>query len=160
MPLDTNSEINKNRDSGLILGPCVMCGKQLRKLSHCGPWVGEGMHIKCWKEKESKAADEAYAKIKQEREGPQGWLLSPKEQEAMFRLAKAQREERIGPQTVVEYIQAQPQREAFVEWLRKKKEAPFDAIADLVEAGPKDTESMQPLLDAMKEERDHRANNE
>ncbi len=48
--------------------PCERCGKALRKLSHYGPWVAEGMHIKCWKEKQSKAVDEAYRKTQQDRE--------------------------------------------------------------------------------------------
>ena len=30
-------------------GPCAMCGNDLRKLSHYGPWIPERLHQKCWK---------------------------------------------------------------------------------------------------------------
>ncbi len=30
-------------------GPCAMCGNNLRKLSHYGPWIPERLHQKCWK---------------------------------------------------------------------------------------------------------------
>ena len=72
MPLDMNNEIdrdtvNATRTTGLILGPCVMCEKQLRKLSHCGPWVRDSMHVKCWKAREKEKADQEYLLSKQKR---------------------------------------------------------------------------------------------
>ena len=55
-------------------GPCEMCGKNLRKLSHSGPWVPERLHQKCWKAQQKAKADQEY-------------LLSKQAREALFRRA-------------------------------------------------------------------------
>ena len=74
-----------------------------------------------------------------------------KEEEAMLRHMLARHTAALtrmdhGPQTIVEYIQAQPQREAFVEWLRKKQDARFDAVANTIEAGPDFNEAEEAYL--------------
>ena len=74
-----------------------------------------------------------------------------KEEEVMLRRMLAHHQAAIartdfGPQTIIEYIQAQPQREAFVEWLRKKQDARFDAVANTIEAGPDFNEAEEAYL--------------
>ena len=101
-------------------GPCKSCGKALMKPTRIGPWCLESMHIPCWKRTEAEKA---------------------KEEEVMLRRMLAHHEAAMsrtdyGPETILEYIQAQPQREAFVKWLRKKRNASFDVVADMIEAGP------------------------
>ena len=148
-------------------GPCKSCGKAPRKLTRVGPWCLEGMHITCWKKKESKKTDEAYRQQQQNREDlfkraldGDPTLEVPEWMQALlasvrYRMmgdpdAKVDAKDihtafwswnglgppTAGPETIVEYIQAQPQRAAFVEWLRKKQDASYDAVADTIEAGP------------------------
>ena len=52
-------------------GPCAMCGKNLRKVSHFGPWVPERLHQKCWKEQQRAANNP-------------GWLLNTRQQNEML----------------------------------------------------------------------------
>ena len=59
--------IGETRNSN-ALGPCAMCGKNLRKVSHSGPWVTAHMHQKCWKQEEHDRADREYAIITRDRE--------------------------------------------------------------------------------------------
>ena len=49
-------------------GPCEMCGKNLRKLSHSGPWVPERLHRKCWKDQQKETATQEYLLSKQQRD--------------------------------------------------------------------------------------------
>jgi hypothetical protein len=45
-----------------------MCGNNLRKLSHYGPWIPERLHQKCWKAQQNAAANQEYLLSKQQRD--------------------------------------------------------------------------------------------
>ena len=73
MPLEMNNEINGNIVRETLVrteykGPGTTCGKDLRKLSHFGPWIPVRMHMKCWKQELKERADREYRIISQERD--------------------------------------------------------------------------------------------
>ena len=69
MPIERNLEvINRTRVTGLMLGPCAMCGRRLRKVNHHGPWIPGRMHQKCWKQETHERAERDYRIITLERE--------------------------------------------------------------------------------------------
>jgi hypothetical protein len=111
---------------GQIRGPCARCGKKLRKLRYMGTCFYDGLHKKCWKAKQAEEVEEAY-------------LCEISQRPDLYKHGDT------GPPTIVEYIQAQPQREAFVKWLRNKQDAGYDAVADTIEAGPNVEECIEVL---------------
>ena len=66
-------------------GPCAMCGKNPRKVSHSGPWIAERVHQKCWKEQEKAL-------------GATDWLLERAQQNRLLRqIVREGRDHEVDP---------------------------------------------------------------